>query len=67
MTKPITLTHYDRGPMLVAIYDEATWWMQRRVWSSPDDPELGSFEDGDFDETKEQIDALLEDDKCVST
>jgi hypothetical protein len=24
-----------------------------------DDPELGSFEDEDFDETKEQIEALL--------
>ena len=60
MTKPITLTHYDRGPMQVSIYEEATWWMQRRVWSSLDDPELGSFEDGDFDETKEQIDVMLE-------
>lgn len=56
----ITLTHYERGPMRVAIYEDATWWMQRRVWSCTDDPELGSFEDGDFDETKEQIDALLQ-------
>lgn len=56
----ITLTHYERGPMQVGIYDEATWWLQRRIWSCPDDPELGSFEDEDFDETKEQIDALLQ-------
>lgn len=55
----ITLTHYERGPMLVEIYDEATWWLQRHVWSCPDDPELGSFEDGDFDGTPEQITALL--------
>jgi hypothetical protein len=55
----ITLTHYERGPMQVALFDEATWWMQRRIWSCPDDPELGSFEDEDFDETKEQIEALL--------
>lgn len=55
----LTLTHYERGPMRVALFDEACWWMQRRIWSCPDDPELGSFEDGDFDETKEQIEAAL--------
>lgn len=48
--KPITLSHYDRGPMQVVIWDEACLWMKRRVWTCPDDPELGSFEDEDFDE-----------------
>jgi len=59
MAVTITLTHYERGPMRVALFDEATWWMRRRIWSCPDDPELGSFEDEDFDETKEQIEAAL--------
>jgi hypothetical protein len=55
----ITLTHYEDGPMQVAVWDEATWWMRKRQWTMPDDPERGSFEDEDFDETKEQIEALL--------
>jgi hypothetical protein len=59
MRTTITLTHYDRGPMKVAIWDEATWWMGKRQWTCPDDPELGTFEDVDFDETPEQIDAAL--------
>lgn len=48
--KPITLSHYDRGPMRVAVWDEATLWMKRRTWTCVDDPELGSFDDEDFDE-----------------
>jgi len=59
MPKIVTLTHYDRGPMRVAVWDEATWWMRKRQWTCPDDEELGTFEDEDFDETKEQIEALL--------
>ncbi len=55
----ITLTHYERGPMQVAVWDEASWWMRRRQWTCPNDEELGSFEDEDFDETKDQIEALL--------
>jgi hypothetical protein len=50
MTKAITLSHYDRGPIKVEIWEEATWWMGRRTWSCPDEPEWGSFEDEDFDE-----------------
>lgn len=59
MRKTITLTHYDNGPMQVAVWDEATWWMRRRQWICPDDEERGTFEDEDFDESKEQIEALL--------
>jgi hypothetical protein len=55
----ITLTHYEHGPMQVAVWDEATWWLRKRQWTCPDDPELGSFEDEDFDETSKQIDLLL--------
>ena len=46
----ITLSHFDRGPMRVSVWEEATLWMKRRTWTCPDDPELGSFEDADFDE-----------------
>lgn len=61
MSNPvITLSHYDRGPIKVSVWDEATWWMKRRTWTCPDDPELGSFDDGDFDEHYTgEIDALL--------
>jgi len=59
MRPTITLTHYDRGPMQVAVWDEATWWMRKRQWTCPDDEELGTFEDEDFDESKDQIEALL--------
>ena len=45
----ITLSHYERGPMQVQVWDEATFWMKRRTWTCPDDPELGSFDDADFD------------------
>lgn len=55
----ITLTHYDYGPMQVAVWDEATWWMRKRQWTCPDDEERGTFEDEDFDESKDQIEALL--------
>ena len=64
--KTITLTHYEDGPMQVAIYDDATWWTGHRTWYIPDDPERGNFEDEDFTETKEQIDALLEKGEAVS-
>ena len=55
----ITLSHYERGPMQVAVWDEATWWMRKRQWTCPDDPELGTFDDEDFAESKDQIDAAL--------
>lgn len=62
MPRPtITLTHYDHGPMRVAVWDEATWWMRKRQWTCPDDEERGTFEDEDFDESKEQIEAALAD------
>lgn len=63
MNKVITLSHYDRGPMRVHVWDEASMWMKRRTWTCPDDPELGSFEDADFDEhysnPGERIDDIL--------
>lgn len=59
MHRTITLTHCERGPMQVAVWDEATWWMRCRQWTCPDDEELGTFEDDDFEETKEQIDTLV--------
>lgn len=55
----ITLTHDDLGPIRVHIWEDATWWMRRRTWTCPDDPELGSFEDGDFEEPPTTIDRLL--------
>ena len=51
----ITLDHHERGPVRVAVWDEATWWMGKRQFSCPDDPELGTFDDSDFMETTEQI------------
>jgi hypothetical protein len=59
VNKVVTLTHYERGPIDVSVRDEATFWMQNRQWSCPNDEELGTFDDGDFDETTEQIDDLL--------
>ena len=42
------------------VWDEAMCWMRRSTWTCPDDPELGSFEDEDFDEHfTGEIDALL--------
>ena len=46
----ITLSHYDHGDIRVQVWDEASEWMKRRTWTCPDNPELGSFEDEDFDE-----------------
>lgn len=59
MSKTITLTHYDLGQIDVAVWDEATWWMGKRQWTCPDDPECGTFEDADFDETKDEIATAL--------
>jgi hypothetical protein len=59
VTISITLTHYDLGPLNVTIWEEATWRMRRRVWTCPDDPELGSFYDGDFEEAPATINRLL--------
>ena len=55
----IILDHYHYGPLRVAVYDEASWWMRCRQWSCVDDPELGTFDDDEFDETLDQISALL--------
>lgn len=55
----ITLTHYAIGPLRVHIWEDATWWKRRRTWTCDDDPELGSFEDGDFEEAPATIDRLL--------
>ena len=55
----IKLDHYDRGQIDVTVWDEATWWMGRRQWTSPGNEEWGTFDDADFEESKEQIDALL--------
>jgi len=51
----ISLDHHEHGTIRVQVWDEATWWMKRRQWTCPDDPELGTFEDADFVETPEQI------------
>jgi hypothetical protein len=59
VTISITLTHYDLGPLKVQIWEEATWRMRRRIWTCPDDPELGSFENGDFEEAPVTIETLL--------
>jgi hypothetical protein len=56
---PIQLTHYDLGPMWVRIAEDATWWFRRRHWTCDDDPELGVFEDTDFEEAPVTIDRLL--------
>jgi hypothetical protein len=55
----ITLTHREYGPMRVSEYDEASFWTGRRQWTSDDSPELGALDDGEFEETAEQIEALL--------
>ena len=60
MNSTITLSHHDRGEMRVSVWDEATLWMKKRTWTCVDDPELGSFEDEDFDEHYSgEIDKLL--------
>jgi hypothetical protein len=55
----ITLTHYDLGRIPVRIAEDATWWFRRRHWTCDDDPELGVFEDSDFEEAPATIDTLL--------
>jgi hypothetical protein len=60
MAKTITLSHYDHGPMQVAVWDEAYVWEGKRTWTCPDNEELGSFDDADFDEHYAgEIDAIL--------
>ena len=59
MTPVITLTHYDLGAMRVRVWDEASWWERKRIWTCEDEPELGSFDDDDFEERSEKIDLLL--------
>ena len=54
----ITLTHYDRGPMRVAINEEHSWYLRRRVWTGVD-TDGETFEDEDFDESVDQINAFL--------
>jgi hypothetical protein len=55
----VNLTHFECGPMRMCIDEEATWWLRKRQWSCFDDPELGAFDDADFQETEEQINAAL--------
>ncbi len=51
----ILLNHHDHGPIWVAVWDEASLWYGERTWSCPDDPELGSFNDAEFEERPDQI------------
>ena len=61
MTDPaIVLDHYDLGPIRVAVWDEATLWMRRRQWTCPDDPERGTFEDGDFMEVVGEVVGVMD-------
>lgn len=55
----VELNHFDLGPMRVRIAEDATWWFRRRHWTCDDDPELGVFDDGDFEEAPATIDRLL--------
>jgi hypothetical protein len=55
----ILLTHEEHGPVWVYVWDEATWWMGKRQWVIADDPERGTFEDGDFEERPDQIEEAL--------
>ena len=55
----IMLTHHDHGPIWVAVWDEASLWYGERTWSCPDDPELGSFNDAEFEERPDQIEEAL--------
>jgi hypothetical protein len=57
--RTIRLHHHELGALEVAIEDEATWWLRQRHWFCPDEPEYGTFDDGEFEETPEQINALL--------
>ena len=61
ITPVITLTHYELGAMQVRVWDEASWQERKRIWSCDGEPELGSFEDDDFEERREVIDQRLRD------
>lgn len=59
MTPTIILHHLDLGRMSVSISEDATWWTRRRHWFCPDDPELGVFDDHDFEEAPSTIETKL--------
>ena len=59
MSITVTLTHFDLGPIRVRISEDATWWFRRRHWTCDDDPELGLFEDSDFEEAPSTIEIKL--------
>jgi len=56
----IALTHDEHGPMMVRVHFEASFWARRRQWICDDAPELGYFDDAEFDEHVDLIDAMLE-------
>jgi hypothetical protein len=58
VSKVITLTHYDLGPIRVAINEEHSWYLRRRVWSGVD-TDGQTFEDGDFLEPEQTINCKL--------
>jgi hypothetical protein len=55
----ITLTHFVRGPMQVRIADDATFWLGCRQWTD-DDSDGAIYDEGDFEESPEDIDKLLQ-------
>ena len=58
MSKTITLTHFLTGPMRVQVAEDATYWTGHLEFTDVDSD--GALHDaGEFEETREQIDALL--------
>lgn len=54
----ITLNHYELGAMRVYVSDEATAYYGERTWVN-DNSDGICYDEGDFEETPEDIDALL--------
>ena len=63
MGKIITLTHFLHGPMKVQIAEDATYWTGHREWTDVNS-DGALHDDGEFTETREQIDALLAQDEA---
>jgi hypothetical protein len=60
MRRFIALTHYEKGRMRVYLSHDATFWSLagRRQWVD-DDGDGIVHDEGDFVETREEIDALI--------
>jgi hypothetical protein len=58
MMPEIEFTHFLKGKMRVRIAEDHTWWLKQRHWTDVNsDGEV--YEDGDFEETRAEINALL--------